>query len=177
MENSTGVIPTLLAEALLGVVLIGLIYWFFFRRSQGTRRGGATRVPQSEPGKVPRSSLIDAQEEWPALAQKMAAGWLIVVEGADKGAHHAVGKGTTLIGRASSCDVILADPAVSRRHADITAQADRFLIRDVGSTSGTFVDGERLEPFKGALLHPGSVISMGTTSLLFKEPKAGARHR
>jgi hypothetical protein len=51
----------------------------------------------------------------------------------------------TLIGRSPDCDVFLDDVTVSRRHAEITHEEDRYVIRDLGSLNGTFVNRHRIE--------------------------------
>ncbi len=53
-------------------------------------------------------------------------------------AHH------VLIGRSSDADIVVSDPSVSRRHARIGREAGTFYITDLGSTVGTFVDGDRV---------------------------------
>ncbi len=103
------------------------------------------------------------------MGSTAASAWLVVVEEEAEGAHHPVGQGTTLIGRGSSCDIVLAIGSVSRKHAQIVSQGDQFFIYDLGSTNGTFVDGQMTGPSKGSLLNDGSVISIGEVSLLFKE--------
>ena len=51
----------------------------------------------------------------------------------------------TLIGRSPDCDVFLDDVTVSRRHAEITHESDSYVIRDLGSLNGTFVNRHRIE--------------------------------
>jgi pSer/pThr/pTyr-binding forkhead associated (FHA) protein len=51
----------------------------------------------------------------------------------------------TLIGRSPDCDIFLDDVTVSRRHAELLANAGRFTIRDLGSLNGTFVNRRRIE--------------------------------
>lgn len=49
-----------------------------------------------------------------------------------------------LVGRSSDADVVISDPSVSRRHARIGREAGTFYVTDLGSTLGTFVDGDRV---------------------------------
>jgi hypothetical protein len=51
----------------------------------------------------------------------------------------------TLIGRSPECDVFLDDVTVSRRHAEIVREGDAYVIRDLGSLNGTFVNRHRIE--------------------------------
>jgi hypothetical protein len=51
----------------------------------------------------------------------------------------------TLIGRSPECDIFLDDVTVSRRHAELLAEDDRFVIRDLGSLNGTFVNRRRID--------------------------------
>jgi hypothetical protein len=81
-------------------------------------------------------------------------------------------KGTATIGRNESCDIILADVQVSRRHCilQITSQGLRF--RDLNSSNGIMVNGERL---KEGVLKAGDKLKIGETLLeVYGEPQAGA---
>lgn len=51
----------------------------------------------------------------------------------------------TLIGRSPECDVFLDDVTVSRRHAEIVHEGSSYVIRDLGSLNGTFVNRHRIE--------------------------------
>lgn len=51
----------------------------------------------------------------------------------------------TLIGRSPECDVFLDDVTVSRRHAEIVREGGAYVIRDLGSLNGTFVNRHRIE--------------------------------
>ncbi len=63
------------------------------------------------------------------------------------------------IGRDISNRIVINDPEVSRRHARLTAQMGGYVIEDLGSTNGTFVDGQRL--MGPHLLRPGQTIMFG----------------
>ena len=51
----------------------------------------------------------------------------------------------TLIGRSPDCDVFLDDVTVSRKHAELIRDGERFTIKDLGSLNGTFVNRRRIE--------------------------------
>lgn len=51
----------------------------------------------------------------------------------------------TLIGRSPDCDIFLDDVTVSRRHAELLQDGERFTIKDLGSLNGTFVNRRRIE--------------------------------
>lgn len=67
------------------------------------------------------------------------------------------------LGRDAACEIVLADPRVSRRHARVRVEGDALLIEDLGSTGGTFVNGGRIaQPTR---LAPGDVVLVGDTEL------------
>src|SRR3712207_3022996 len=68
------------------------------------------------------------------------------------------------IGRDPSNDVVLADPNVSRFHAEVVATGDGLELADLGSSNGTRLDGEIVERGK---LSPGSDIGIGPYRLVF----------
>lgn len=72
----------------------------------------------------------------------------------------------TVLGRGSDCDVVLDDPGASRRHAEIKVDGARILLRDLGSTNGTVVDGVRLgERVRVAELDDGGKVLIGRTTI------------
>ncbi len=73
-----------------------------------------------------------------------------------------------IIGRDPMSDITINDPEISRQHARLSRTDDGFQIEDLGSTNGTFVNGQRLgsEPFA---LQPGQAINMGSGVRLMYE--------
>jgi pSer/pThr/pTyr-binding forkhead associated (FHA) protein len=67
-----------------------------------------------------------------------------------------------LVGRSSDLDMVLVEDMVSRKHAKIAMQADQIWIEDLGSTNGTFVNGEKI---KRARLKEGDRVLIGTSIL------------
>ena len=67
-----------------------------------------------------------------------------------------------VIGRASDLDMVLVEDMVSRKHAKIATHGEQLVIQDLGSTNGTFVNGEKI---KKARLKEGDRVLIGTSIL------------
>jgi len=73
-----------------------------------------------------------------------AFGWALVVErGPRAGLSFVLGEGETTAGRDPESDIFLEDITVSRRHCKFVVEADVLRVVDMGSTNGTYVNGER----------------------------------
>jgi hypothetical protein len=73
----------------------------------------------------------------------------------------------TLIGRSPDCDVFLDDVTVSRRHAEIVREGDAYVIRDLGSLNGTFVNRSRIE---SSTLSADDEVQIGKYRMTFLLP-------
>jgi pSer/pThr/pTyr-binding forkhead associated (FHA) protein len=71
--------------------------------------------------------------------------------------------GTLVIGRDPSCDVVLPDPRVSRRHVEIDASGDAVQFTDLGSANGVVLNREER---RGGSLDCGDVLRVGDTELV-----------
>ena len=92
---------------------------------------------------------------------------LIVVEGGPHdGETIPLARGATL-GRHTANEVVLDEVGVSRRHAEIEQSQGVYRLRDLNSTNGTFVNGERLTK-SDLLLDDGDTVSLGTSAVRFK---------
>lgn len=69
------------------------------------------------------------------------------------------------IGRASDCTVPIKDRYLSRRHAEIVAADGGWMVKDLGSANGTYLNGTRLE--RDSLLKSGDRIRLGDTEIVF----------
>jgi DNA-binding CsgD family transcriptional regulator len=70
-------------------------------------------------------------------------------------------EGTLLVGRHSTCDLVLKDSSISRFHAELTVHGDLIHLRDLNSRNGTFLDGERVQSANvraGQRLNFGDVV-------------------
>ena len=79
-----------------------------------------------------------------------------------------------VVGRSSDLDMVLVEDMVSRKHARIAMQQDQIWIEDLGSTNGTFVNGEKI---KRARLKEGDRVLIGTSILKVIAGDAAAGQR
>ena len=89
---------------------------------------------------------------------------LVVIKGSQRGTEFVVSGDTFRVGKAPENDLVLADETVSRVHFEIARDAKGYLVRDMKSTNGTFLDGAEV---KEAYLRAGSVIGLGSCELKF----------
>lgn len=99
----------------------------------------------------PQKIILDDSDPTP-LAPSAAAPVAAVAAGpagrlvAETGGSVSVPDGTTLIGREATLGLSLPDPStLSRRHAELVRQGDHLLVRDLGSTNGTYVNGRKID--------------------------------
>ena len=78
-----------------------------------------------------------------------------------------IGQGKVLIGRSPECDIKIDNPAISRRHASIEFNNDGYILVDLGSSNGTFLNGEPLNA--PTALKPGDVIGLAKFELQFQD--------
>ncbi len=100
---------------------------------------------------------------------------MIVRTGPNPGTTYDLTKEVTVIGRDVSNDIILGDAEISRQHARLTRTPGGYVLEDLGSTNGSFVNGERL--MAPRVLNPGDLVALGeNVSLTFDAatPEAAA---
>ena len=132
----------------------------------------APPAPAAPVARAPRAPV--AREPEPTPAPPVAAAprrvnpadrpWLDV-----DGERYPLMGAITILGRDDVADIILDDPGISRRHSElrVTTDGPRFVttIRDLGSTNGTYVNGERIT---SEHLQDGDRITVGRTSITFR---------
>jgi hypothetical protein len=121
--------------------------------------GASSAAPSTAPG-IRHAPLTPARPRHHPAQRP----WLDV-----DGDHYPLLAAITILGRDNSADIILDDPGISRQHTEIRVTSDGphlvANVRDLGSTNGTFVNGERITSQR---LHDGDRLSMGRTALLFR---------
>ncbi len=76
-------------------------------------------------------------------------------------------RGTTVFGRHADCDIRINDEGISRRHAEIVVTPEGLLVRDLDSSNGTFVNGERV---KEHALKVGDEVRFDSLRFLIQNP-------
>jgi hypothetical protein len=94
---------------------------------------------------------------------------LIAYQGILSGQRWKIKKGSFIMGRADDCDVVIPDRQISRYHARIERDVGGYLLRDLGSKNGTYVNGELLrgQPYRlqdGDEIELATVIQLGFVS-------------
>lgn len=116
-----------------------------FRRRAGRRAGGRVHTGTVPP--IPDVVLLE-------------------VSGETGTARFPVRGATVRVGRAADNDVVLtAEPTVSRHHAELVRDGDRWAVRDLGSHNGTHVNGVRLAEGAAGAVGPTDVIGLGTVTV------------
>ncbi len=98
------------------------------------------------------------------MIRQSGGGRLLIVKGPDRGESITIGRVGFTLGSGSVSDVPLSDPTISRRHLGVEPGADGVLLRDLGSTNGSFVQGSR---FNELTLGFGTEVTIGKTVLKY----------
>ena len=114
---------------------------------------------QAEEGRTMVYSVPPAAPEAPEPTLPVARGMLEV-----EGRTVALVADPSTVGRSDECDVVLSDPNVSRRHAELRMQGGEWHVVDLGSTNGVKVNGRAVS---SARLREGDRITLGTSTAIF----------
>jgi transcriptional regulator with GAF, ATPase, and Fis domain len=87
---------------------------------------------------------------------------LVILSGDERGREQIIEGDVLRIGKSRENQLVLADETVSRAHCEIVRERKGYLLRDLGSTNGTLLDGAEI---KEAWLKPGAVITVGKVEL------------
>ena len=119
---------------------------------------------QSEPQQADfgHTMVYSVDREARRLDPAPAAGRALLV---GFGKRNVLGGSRVVIGRSRDCDIVIDDPNISRRHAELRRQGSGWLVADLGSTNGVKVNGRRVNE-QG--LQPGDEITLGLARLTFE---------
>ncbi|MDR5708416.1 MAG: DUF3662 and FHA domain-containing protein [Armatimonadota bacterium] len=118
-----------------------------------------------DPEEAPQSPQV-AEFRDTRVYRMTPGGVLVVVQGAQQGARFCLRRNPTVVGRRSTCDVVIPDPGVSREHLRLERDEGGWRAVDAGSTNGTFVNDRRITVHR---LRHGDRIRIGSTVLEYRE--------
>ena len=99
----------------------------------------------------------------PTLRARKTSTQLVIVEGALTGTAVPLGSSPILIGRAPDATIVLDDDFVSTHHARLTPNGNHWIVEDLGSTNGTWIDRTRVST--PTVFRPGTQLRIGRTSM------------
>lgn len=156
-----------LAITALRFGLLGLLWIFVFsvitsqgRSLQIARPARLTR--RKKKAKEPGAAIDDT----PPPPTRALATKLVVTEGPLTGRTIPLDGQPLLIGRAQDAGLVLEDDYASGRHARLFPQGSRWFLEDLGSTNGTFVQGDQLT--RTMAIDPGTSVRIGKTVMELK---------
>ena len=120
---------------------------------------GALEAAEGGTGVPPLSS-----HEAPLEALPPGSALLVVKRGPNAGSRFLLDADVTTAGRHPESDIFLDDVTVSRRHAEFAREGASFVVRDVGSLNGTYLNRERID---AAGLAGGDEVQIGKYRLVF----------
>lgn len=129
---------------LLRAIILVLLWGFVIAAIVAVRHDifGTRPARAAAPAKQPRADAPRAERS--AKAQKSAARKLVVTDGALAGTTVPLSTAAVTIGRADDSTIVLTDDYVSTRHARLVPAEGRWLLEDLGSTNGTYLDRRRV---------------------------------
>jgi hypothetical protein len=95
------------------------------------------------PGPAPRMRTVALDAGGAAKVARQGVGWLVALDGPQSGELFQL-SGRSIVGTAADCHVVMKDPSVSGRHAELTPTPAGFRVNDLGSTNGTYVNDKRV---------------------------------
>lgn len=156
-----------LAITALRFGLLALLWIFVF--SVVTSQGRSLQI--ARPARLTRRKKKDAgtataTTDTPPPPTRALATKLVVTEGPLAGRTIQLNGQPLLIGRAQDAGLVLEDDYASGRHARLFPQGSRWFLEDLGSTNGTFVQGNQLT--RTMAIDPGTPVRIGKTVMELK---------
>lgn len=152
-----------MSELLLSILRIGFLialWWFVLTVVSVLRRD--LQAPRDAKPLTPARSTKQPSPR-PTLRSRKTSTKLVIVEGALTGTVVPLGASPIVIGRAPDATVVLDDDFVSTHHAQLTPNGIHWMVEDLGSTNGTWIDRTRISA--PTVLRPGTTLRIGRTSM------------
>ena len=125
---------------------------------------GKTRLepdPSAPPAHAKGTVVLSEKHKPPVI------GWFVLLNGEKQGEDFRVREGQNILGSDSGCDVVIADPTVSNKHASLRYKDGKFILTDLDSTNGTFLN-EGTDPIAREEIKDNDMVRLGELKLKFK---------
>ncbi|GMU04366.1 sigma 54-interacting transcriptional regulator [Corallococcus caeni] len=124
-------------------------------------------MPSVPPAPIPTHTVVAARAQGERLSAQRFH--LVLLDTERAGTVYPLATEDLRVGKSTDNDVVIDHPTVSRNHLVVRRQGDRFLVQDLGSTNGTFLDGAQV---REAYLRPGALLEVGDVRLRFSPQMA-----
>jgi pSer/pThr/pTyr-binding forkhead associated (FHA) protein len=137
-----------------------------YKNAGGPPSAQQPAVPPQPTGQRPLPQPVQPVAPPLQPARAPTRGLLIIVSGALAGQRVDVGAQPVTIGKGPATIQVTDDPAVSTRHAEVAVRGGAFVVTDLGSTNGTFINNARIS--QPTRLGDGDLLRCGNTQLKFR---------
>ena len=129
-----------------------------------------SQSPSEAPGQSDRTALFSSEGATRLTPIGRVSGRLVFAAGAASVDQYDLAQGPEKIsiGRGKSSDVVLQDKKSSRAHLEIHRRDGQFVLVELGSANGTFINGQRLEPNSETALQSGDQVQAGDAQFVFE---------
>lgn len=155
--------------SLIVLLLIAVIVTLFFRRQEITVK--VENSPLLPPVVVGSDNFAVVDKRLESSKAKLPLdyhhGWLVEKEGPHTGRKYRINWHVVTLGYADDCSIVIEDNTVSPRHAKIERQGNKFILYDLMSENGTWLNGKKL--LRPKELNDFDEIGIGRTKLIFRK--------
>ncbi|MCP5107727.1 MAG: FHA domain-containing protein [bacterium] len=147
--------------AVVLIVLIIVVLFIAFKPSGSKQEKVAPPAPPAPPAPapaVPEDKTVVDEQDGTVLEGEITGSLTVLLRGEDKGTFNITAEGVILGRDPNSVSVLIADNIVSKNHLKILPKGDQFFIVDLGSTNGTYVNGEKITE---TLVNPDDMVQLG----------------
>lgn len=158
--------------------IVGVIFYYFANRKKPEEESGETMpltpvIPAQST--IPLEKTVPLEPDATHAVTRPMSGWQLRSQGGALGNNVFPLSSTTVIGRSSKCDIRFPDgtAGISGSHCQVSVEGDRVILRDLGSSYGTFVSGTRLVPNMDQPLYAGDTFTLAQNGPTFRLERIG----
>ena len=152
-----------MSELLVNIVRIGFLValWWFVISVVGVLRRDLQAPRDAKP--LTPARISNKPSPRPSLRSRKSPNNIVITEGVLEGTVIPLGTTPITIGRAADSTIVLDDDFVSTNHARLTPSGNQWVVEDLGSTNGTWIDREKVNA--PTVLRPRVTLRIGRTSM------------